>query len=252
MNATRSLLIKQRVFLRQLSATISAHNPHRVGLNSYQKGLHPTTWRQAHNFHGTDNDGIIQKRKGYIDVKTSIGDGGKLSFPDGRDPMQNPLASLTEEEIKTDEKYWKTGGKPGQVHIYERKVDENGEAYGKGGRKRSHARVWIREGTGNITVNGHSWVDYFTRIDQRDKILRPMHLLGQTGKFDVRCSVAGGGQTGQAEAIRFCIARALQNWEPTWRSTLKKEGLLTRDNRIVEMKKYGKKKARKSPQWVKR
>lgn len=252
MNATRSIFMKQRTLLRHLRTTIPVNEPLRIYPKFYQKQVYPTAWRHAHTFDGTDSGGTARDQKGFSGLEATIGEDGRLSFPDGRDALQNPLSLLTEETIKTDEKYWGPAKKATQARVYERKVDENGEAYGKGGRKRSNACVWIREGTGRITVNGHSWVDYFTRIDQRDKILRPMYILGQTGKFDVRCSVTGGGQTGQAEAIRFCIARALQNWEPDWRPALKKEGLLTRDSRIVEMKKYGKKKARKSPQWVKR
>lgn len=176
----------------------------------------------------------------------------KPIFPDPADPMANPLAPLSAESQLQRINTWQ-GEKPGPaIRIYESKVEENGVARAKGGRKRSFARVWLREGSGVVTVNGRSWVDYFPRVDQRDKILRPMSLLGMVGQFDVFCSVNGGGHTGQAEAIRFSLSRAMQNWEPTWRSTLKKEGLLTRDSRIVEPKKYGRKKARKSFQWVKR
>lgn len=173
-------------------------------------------------------------------------------FPDPSIPQENPLAPLSQESLQKDSKYWERAKKSTTPKIYVRKVDENGEAFGKGGRKRSKARVWISPGIGNISVNERSWVDYFTRIDHRDKILRPLQLCGMTGKMDVRCTVHGGGQTGQAEAIRFCLARAVQNWDPAMRPRLKKDGLLTRDSRIVEMKKFGKKKARKSFQWVKR
>lgn len=177
---------------------------------------------------------------------------GKIEFPDPNNPRTNPLASISSEGLQNDGRLWKIP-KPGPTaRIYVRKINENGVAFGRGGRKCSFAGVWIREGTGIVTVNGRSWVDYFPSIYQRDKILWPMHLVGMTGRFDLRCKVTGGGQTGQAEAIRFCLARALQNWEPTWRPTLKKNGLLTRDSRIVEPKKYGRKKARKSFQWVKR
>lgn len=176
----------------------------------------------------------------------------EMTFPDGRDPLENPLAPMSHDNMQHDVSYWKRRRTPQPKVVYKRKLDADGFAHGRGGRKRSNARVWIREGNGCVTVNGASWVDYFTRVDQRDKILRPMHLLGMTGKFDVHCYVSGGGETGQAEAIRFSLARALQNWQPDWRSVLKKDGLMTRDSRIVEMKKYGKKKARKSFQWVKR
>lgn len=175
-----------------------------------------------------------------------------IQFPNPSIPQQNPLAPLSAESPEVASTYWGNAKAESKARIYVRQVDENGQATARGGRKRSNARVWIREGVGNVEVNGKSWVDYFTRIDQRDKILRPLHLCGMTGKMDVTCVVRGGGQTGQAEAIRFCIARAIQNWDPSQRKTLKKDGLLTRDSRIVEMKKFGKKKARKSFQWVKR
>lgn len=176
----------------------------------------------------------------------------KITFPNPSDPFSNPLAPLSSESPQQESAEWK-GEKPGPVaRLYLRKVDDNGMAYAEGGRKRSFARVWIKEGTGTVIVNGKSWIDYFVRLDQRDKILRPMVLLGVVGKFDLSCSVNGGGETGQAEAIRFALARALQNWEPSWRSTLKKDGLLRRDARIVESKKFGRPKARKSFQWVKR
>ena len=121
-----------------------------------------------------------------------------------------------------------------------------------GRRKRSVAHIHLREGTGCITVNGLPWVDYFPRIDQRDKILRPLSLLGVVARYDVDCRVFGGGTNGQTEAVRHGIARALQVCDPHMRPTLKADGLLTRDSRVVEKKKYGRKKARKSFTWVKR
>lgn len=217
--------------------------------NRYPSWLAQSSTRWMHTTNGEGKDGEISETKGTQDVEMRS---HNIEFPDPTDPFSNPLAQISAESLNKGPKFWQ-GAKPGPVaRMYERKVDENGEAYAKGGRKCSFARVWVREGTGTVTVNGRSWVDYFPRVDQRDKILRPMHLLGMTGRFDVRCNVNGGGQTGQAEAIRFSLSRALQNWEPTWRPTLKKEGLLRRDARIVEPKKAGRKKARKSFQWVKR
>lgn len=136
--------------------------------------------------------------------------------------------------------------------VYQQILTPDGRAYAIGSRKRSKAKVWIGNGDGTITVNGRSWVEYFHRIDHRDKILRPFVLVDLVGKMDVTCKVRGGGPTGQAEAMRHGVARALQNWDPQFRPTLKKDGLLTRDPREVESKKYGRKKARKSFQWVKR
>lgn len=101
-------------------------------------------------------------------------------------------------------------------------------------------------------MNQRPFVDYFPRIDHRDRLIRPLLIAGMLGKMDIECQVKGGGPTGQAEAIRHAVARAVLKWDPVWRAPLKKDGLLTRDPREVESKKYGKKKARKSFQWVKR
>lgn len=136
--------------------------------------------------------------------------------------------------------------------VYVRKLNEAGEAEATGRRKRSRAQIWLSDGNGQITVNDRPWIEYFRRIDQRDKILRPLDVLGIVGSMNIRCDVRGGGMNGQAEAIRHGIAKALQNWNPAVRPALKSDGLLTRDSRVVESKKYGKKKARKSFQWVKR
>ena len=132
------------------------------------------------------------------------------------------------------------------------KLDGKGRAYGTGRRKDAVARVWIARGSGKITVNGRDIVQYFARGTQRLVINQPFDLSSRTGQFDVVCHVVGGGLSGQAGAVRHGISRALVNFEPTLRSTLKKAGMLTRDSRIVERKKYGKHKARKSTQWVKR
>ncbi|PXF46545.1 37S ribosomal protein S9, mitochondrial [Gracilariopsis chorda] len=175
-----------------------------------------------------------------------------LHFPDPTDPKQNPLAELAAEEVRTAEAYWKKVQSTQQKHQYRQELNEYGEAHAIGRRKRSRARIWLTDGEGHIVINNQSWVDYFPRIDHRDKVLKPLDLLGMIGKMDIRCDVKGGGTNGQAEAIRHGIARALQKWDPNMRSTLKSNGLLTRDSRVVESKKYGRKKARKSFQWVKR
>ncbi|KAI0567201.1 ribosomal protein S9 family protein [Gracilaria domingensis] len=175
-----------------------------------------------------------------------------IEFPDPNDPTQNPLAELAAEDVQTAEKYWKTVQSSQKQPTYHQKLNEYGEAHAIGRRKRSNAKIWLTDGEGRISINGRSWVEYFPRIDHRDKVLKPLDLLGKIGKMDIRCNVKGGGVNGQAEAIRHGIARALQNWDPNMRPTLKANGLLTRDSRVVESKKYGRKKARKSFQWVKR
>ncbi len=132
------------------------------------------------------------------------------------------------------------------------KIDDQGRAHGVGKRKTSVARVWIREGPGHVMVNKRPYDAYFPSIPRRNDVLAPFFITDTLGKFDVMAAVEGGGATGQAQALRHGIARALQNWDPEMRNLLKTAGLLTRDARIVERKKPGKKKARKSFAWVKR
>lgn len=174
-----------------------------------------------------------------------------IGLPNVRNPHENPLASLAVEELRQD-KHWGKHQPLNTERVYNKIVDENGFAHAIGRRKRSKARVTLGHGTGQILINGASWADYFNRLDHRDSILRPLNVLHIIDAVDIKCEVSGGGVTGQAEAIRLGIARALQNWDPTTRPALKKDGLLTRDSRVVESKKAGKKKARKSFQWVKR
>lgn len=175
-----------------------------------------------------------------------------FSFPDSRDPHQHPLAPLVGEATRDNEAYWSNKALGQKGRIYVRTVNENNEAEARGGRKSSNAYVTLTEGTGMIIVNDRSWVDYFPSVVQRDKILQPLALLGLLNKMDIKAKIRGGGRTGQAEALRHGLSRALQNWNPDYRKTLKPNGLLTRDGRKVEPKKFGKKKARKSFQWVKR
>ncbi|KAL3837686.1 hypothetical protein ACJIZ3_022277 [Penstemon smallii] len=133
-----------------------------------------------------------------------------------------------------------------------RKVDEKGRAYGTGRRKCSIARVWIQPGEGKFIVNDQEFDVYFPMLDHRATLLRPFSETKTMGMWDVSSTVKGGGTSGQVGAIRLGISRALQNWEPGLRPPLKEAGFLTRDSRVVERKKPGKAKARKSFQWVKR
>lgn len=133
-----------------------------------------------------------------------------------------------------------------------RKVDNKGRAYGTGKRKCSIARVWIQPGEGKFVVNEKQFDVYFPMLDQRAALLRPFTETKTLGLWDVTCTVKGGGISGQVGAVRLGISRALQNWEPDLRPPLKEAGFLTRDSRVVERKKPGKAKARKSFQWVKR
>ncbi|KAK9181828.1 hypothetical protein WN944_024968 [Citrus x changshan-huyou] len=133
-----------------------------------------------------------------------------------------------------------------------RQVDEKGRAYGTGRRKCSIARVWIQPGDGKFIVNDKEFDVYFPMLDHRAALLRPFSETKTLGLWDVDCTVKGGGVSGQVGAIRLGISRALQNWEPDLRPALRSAGFLTRDSRVVERKKPGKAKARKSFQWVKR
>ena len=173
-------------------------------------------------------------------------------LPDVNDPSQHPLVNLPVEEASTEKKFWQYRAAQKEAPFYERIVDKDGRAYGTGKRKTSVASVWIEQGDGNITINGRHFVDYFEREALRSEVIRPLVLVGKIGDMDVRSRIEGGGIRGQAEAMRHGIAKALLRWDPELRKIMKKDGLLTRDARIVEPKKYGKKKARKSFQWVKR
>lgn len=124
--------------------------------------------------------------------------------------------------------------------------------YGTGRRKDAVARVWLTRGTGKILVNDKDIVDYFARPVLRMIINQPFLALDRIGNFDVMCTVAGGGLSGQAGAIRLGISRALDEYDTEFHTKLRREGYLTRDSRVVERKKYGRKKARRSFQFSKR
>lgn len=135
----------------------------------------------------------------------------------------------------------------------EPKIDSMGRAYGTGRRKDSVvARVWIKRGTGKVVVNGKDQAVYFGRNTHRLILNQPFLIVNEVGKFDVQCTVKGGGLSGQAGAVRHGISRALESFDPAYRPVLKKAGMLTRDDRIVERKKVGKHKARRTKQWAKR
>jgi len=134
----------------------------------------------------------------------------------------------------------------------EPKIDAQGRSYATGKRKEAVARVWVKPGNGVITVNGKEMDVYFARPVLRMLIRQPFDLTERGSEFDVNCSVSGGGLSGQAGAVRHGISRALVNYEPGLRPILKKGGFLTRDARVVERKKYGRHKARRSHQFSKR
>ena len=132
------------------------------------------------------------------------------------------------------------------------KLDKHGRAYATGKRKNAVARVWIKPGAGKITVNGRDVETYFARPVLRMILQQPLAVAKRVGQYDLIVSVAGGGLSGQAGAVRHGLAKALTHYEPELRAPLKREGFLTRDSRVVERKKYGKRKARRSFQFSKR
>ena len=134
----------------------------------------------------------------------------------------------------------------------EPKRDAQGRSYATGRRNNAVARVWIRPGKGEITVNNRKVVQYFARPVLRMLLTQPFLVADRYNQFDVTCTVAGGGLSGQAGAVRHGISRALTNYEPELRPILKVAGFLTRDSRVVERKKYGRAKARRSFQFSKR
>jgi small subunit ribosomal protein S9 len=139
-----------------------------------------------------------------------------------------------------------------EAPIREQELDKQGRAYATGRRKDAVARVWVKPGSGKITVNGRDQETYFARPTLRLVINQPFTVTARDGQYDVVATVKGGGLSGQAGAVKHGIAQALSKYEPLLRSAVKAEGFLTRDSRTVERKKYGKAKARKSFQFSKR
>jgi small subunit ribosomal protein S9 len=135
---------------------------------------------------------------------------------------------------------------------YVQKLDKQGRSYGTGKRKNAVARVWLKPGSGTITVNTRPVEVFFARPVLRMLIQQPLVAANRNGQYDITCTVSGGGLSGQAGAVRHGISKALTQYEPDLRGVLKKGGFLTRDSRVVERKKYGHKKARRSFQFSKR
>ncbi|MDG1287736.1 MAG: 30S ribosomal protein S9 [Rickettsiales bacterium] len=139
-----------------------------------------------------------------------------------------------------------------QTETTAKKLDAQGRSYATGRRKDAVARVWLKEGTGQIVINKLPITNYFVRPVLRMIINQPFKALDRMDKFDVHCTVKGGGLSGQAGAIRHGVSRALDNYSGEFHGILRKMGFLTRDSRAVERKKYGKAKARRSFQFSKR
>ena len=162
------------------------------------------------------------------------------------------------EDIKTlDDLKEAVGGEAGETVVetqtsYEPVRDELGRSYATGKRKDAVARVWIKPGSGKVTVNGKEMAVYFARPVLQMILRQPFTVAGVDGEFDVMATVKGGGLSGQAGAVKHGISKALQLYDPSLRAALKAAGFLTRDSRVVERKKYGKAKARRSFQFSKR
>ncbi|MHA6332353.1 30S ribosomal protein S9 [Qipengyuania sp. CAU 1752] len=136
--------------------------------------------------------------------------------------------------------------------LREQELDKEGRAYATGRRKDAVARVWIKPGKGKVTINGREQETYFARPTLRLIINQPFAITEREGSYDVIATVRGGGLSGQAGAVKHGISQALSKYEPELRATIKAAGFLTRDSRVVERKKYGRAKARKSFQFSKR
>ncbi len=163
---------------------------------------------------------------------------------------------MADQEIKSLEDLDKAGigggAAPAEGPVYEQKLDAYGRAYATGKRKNAVARVWLKPGSGRITVNGRELEVYFARPVLQMILQQPLEATDRKGQYDIMCTVKGGGLSGQAGAVRHGISKALTYYEPELRPILKKGGFLTRDPRVVERKKYGKRKARRSFQFSKR
>jgi len=163
---------------------------------------------------------------------------------------------MAEQEIKSLEELGSAADTPGEglneAPVYEQKLDAQGRAYGTGRRKNAVARVWVKPGKGQIFVNKKAFTEYFARPVLQLIVKQPLALTDRDSQFDIICTVKGGGLSGQAGAVRHGISLALTRYEPELRPVLKTNGFLTRDDRQVERKKYGRAKARKSFQFSKR
>ena len=144
-----------------------------------------------------------------------------------------------------------TGGVQAPAPVREKEIDAQGRAYATGRRKNAVARVWVKLGTGKITINGRYQTIYFARPTQRMMIQQPFDVSQRNGQFDVVATVSGGGLSGQAGAVRHGISQALTKFEPELRGAMKSNGFLTRDSRVVERKKYGRAGARRRFQFSK-
>jgi small subunit ribosomal protein S9 len=180
------------------------------------------------------------------DTRQSLSDLGALTGAPAEAPAAAAVAEAGEAPAPT-----LAPARP-EAPLREQQLDAQGRAYATGRRKDAVARVWLKPGTGQITVNGRDQTVYFARPTLRLVINQPFDIAERQGQYDVVCTVTGGGLSGQAGAVKHGISQALTRYEPALRSTVKQAGFLTRDPRVVERKKYGRRKARRSFQFSKR
>ena len=187
--------------------------------------------------------------------KKSLADLGALTQQAAETPAPAPAADLpASAEASADELEVAAPVQPAQPEapLREQQLDKFGRAYATGRRKDAVARVWLKPGSGKIVVNGRDQEVYFARPTLRLVINQPFGMTERDGQYDVICTVKGGGLSGQAGAVLHGIAQALSRYEPALRTAVKRAGFLTRDPRVVERKKYGRAKARRSFQFSKR
>jgi small subunit ribosomal protein S9 len=200
------------------------------------------------------------------DKKKSLADLGELTSETPAEEAPAPAAESTEapapeaaaseaparEERAADDQGVSSQGPQIQAVLREQQLDKHGRAYATGRRKDAVARVWLKPGSGKIEVNGRDQEVYFARPTLRLVINQPFGLTERVGQYDIIATVKGGGLSGQAGAVLHGIAQALSRYEPALRTAVKRAGFLTRDSRVVERKKYGRAKARRSFQFSKR
>ena len=199
--------------------------------------------------------------------KKSLSDLGELTSPKAEPPVaaEAPAEAVAElpavaparegregREKPVDDHGVSTQGPQIEAVLREQQLDKHGRAYATGRRKDAVARVWLKPGSGKIVINGREQEVYFARPTLRLIINQVFDVTDRKGQYDVEATVKGGGLSGQAGAVRHGISTALTRYEPALRTTVKREGFLTRDPRVVERKKYGRAKARRSFQFSKR
>ena len=194
--------------------------------------------------------------------KKSLSDLGELTNPKPQAPAVAEAPAEAAEspaparegrgEKPVDDHGASTQGPQIEAVLREQQLDKHGRAYATGRRKDAVARVWLKPGSGKIEVNGRDQAVYFARPTLRLVINQPFGITDRVGQYDIVATVKGGGLSGQAGAVKHGIAQALSRYEPALRTAVKREGFLTRDPRVVERKKYGRAKARRSFQFSKR